>query len=213
MVGQAMIKRVKLIIFLTMALLTSSSLYSEESKPPEYLKYVDEIVADFAKEMKKKYKLHCYGDGGSMPTDVAEIDVLFISYSHSTVDEARKMEVNAVQELLKRINSHEKIRPYLREYPFSQDRVGVSISFRTETDSRPLDGSVAYVSIGKGKIFYYSAEMKMTAATPLTYMNEKNEVVKEMIPGTLEENLIDLMNEPYEKALKIVKAASTPNQK
>lgn len=213
MVDQAMIKRVKLIVFLIAALLTKSSLFSEESKPPEYLKYVDEIVADFAKEMKKKHKLHCCGDGGSMPTDVAEIDVLFISYSHSTVDEARKLEINAVQELLKRINSHEKIRPYLREYPFNQDRVGVSISFRTETDDRPLDGSVAYVSMGKGKIFYYSAEMKMTTAMPLIYMNEKNEVVKKMIPGHPEEDLINLMNEPYEEALKIVETASSQNQK
>ena len=211
--GQAMLKRVKLTVFLITALLTGPSLYSEESKPPEYLKYVDEIVEDFAKEMKKKHKLHCCGDGGSMPTDVAKIDVLFISYSHSTVDEARKMEVNAVQELLQRINSHEKIRPFLREYPFNQERVGVSISFRTETDDRPLDGSVAYVSIGKGKVFYYSAEMKMTAATPLIYMNEKNEVVEKLIPGQLEEELIDLMNEPYEDSLKIVGILPTPNQK
>jgi len=208
-----MLKRVKLTVFLITALLTGPSLYSEESKPPEYLKYVDEIVEDFAKEMKKKHKLHCCGDGGSMPTDVAKIDVLFISYSHSTVDEARKMEVNAVQELLQRINSHEKIRPFLREYPFNQERVGVSISFRTETDDRPLDGSVAYVSIGKGKVFYYSAEMKMTAATPLIYMNEKNEVVEKLIPGQLEEELIDLMNEPYEDSLKIVGILPTPNQK
>ena len=50
--------------------------------------------------------------------------------------------------------------------------------------------------------------------SPLTYMNEKNEVVKEMIPGTLEENLIDLMNEPYEEALKIVQTTPpNPNQR
>lgn len=208
-----MIKYVKLVAFAITTLLMRHELHSEESRPPEYLKYVDEIVKDFAEDMEKKYQLYCYGDGGNMPNDVAEIGVLFISYQKSTVESARKMEVNAIQELLRRINSHEKIRPYLREYPFNQDRVDVSISFRTETDNRPLDGSIALVFLAKNKIFYKTAEMKPTAATPLTYMNEKNEVVKEMIPGTLEENLIDLMNEPYEEALKIVKAASTPNQK
>ena len=58
---------------------------AEESKPPDYLKYVNEIVDDFVKDMKKKYNLHCYGSGGSMPTDVEKIDVLFISYHKSTL--------------------------------------------------------------------------------------------------------------------------------
>ncbi|MBX9745007.1 MAG: hypothetical protein K2X08_07355 [Chlamydiales bacterium] len=208
-----MIKYVKLIAFAITILLVRLDLYSEESKPPEYLKYVDEIVEDFAKDMKKKYQLHCYGNGGSMPNDVAEIGVLFISYQKSTIENAREMEVNAIQELIRRVNNHEKIRPYLREYPFNQDRVDVSISFRTETDNRPLDGSVALVFLAKNKIFYYSAEMKMTAAIPLIYMNEKNEVVKKMIPGTLQEDLVDLMNEPYEEALKIVGITPRPTQK
>ena len=206
-----MIKRANLGVFFITILLTRSILNSNETKYPDYLKYVDEIVKDFSNEMENRYELHYCGDGGSMPTDVAEIEVLFISYRHSTVDEARTMEVKAIQELLQRINSHEKIRPYLREYPFNQDRVGVSISFRTKTDDRPLDGSVALVFLAKNKIFYKTAEMKMTAATPLIYTNEKNEIVKKIIPGQLEEALVDLMNEPYEEALKTVGTASEPD--
>ncbi|MBX9743887.1 MAG: hypothetical protein K2X08_01605 [Chlamydiales bacterium] len=41
----------------------------------------------------------------------------------------------------------------------------------------------------KNKIFYYTAEMKMTATIPFIYMNE-----------------------PYEEALKIVETTSRPNQ-
>ena len=44
-------------------------------------------------------------------------------------------------------------------------------------------------------------------------LNEKNEVVEKLIPGQLEEELIDLMNEPYEDSLKIVGILPTPNQK
>ena len=179
-------------------------LHSEESKPPEYLKYVDEIIKDFSKDMEKKYQLHCYGDGGSMPNDVAEIGVFFISYQKSTVENARKMEVNAIQELVRRINDHEKIRPYLREYPFNQNRVDVSISFRTETDNRPLDGSVALVFLAKNKIFYKTAEMKMSEPVPLTRINKNNEWTKELIPGKLQEELVPLLEETYEEALKIV---------
>lgn len=208
-----MIAHVKTFIFVVFILITGSKLNAKETNQPEYLKYVDEIIADFAKDMKKKYELHFYGSGGSMPTDVEKIEVLFISHQQSTVDDARKMEVNGIQSLLQRINAHEKLRPYLREYPFKTDRVGLSISFRTETDDRPLDGSVASVFLARNKIFYRSAEIQIEEPTPLTYMNEKNEVVKEFIGGGPKEKLIPLMEETYEEALKIVGTTLRSDQK
>ena len=148
-----MLKYVKL-GFLFATILSGLSLNSKDLKPLEYEGYVNEIVRDFAKDMKSKYGLYCYGSGGSMPNDIEEIEVLFISYQKSTVEDARKMEVNAVEELLQRINAHDKIRPYLREYPFNQARVGISISFRTKNNERPIDGSVALVFLARNKIFY-----------------------------------------------------------
>lgn len=196
--------RAKIFIFLFFILFTAAEMNANQTKPPDYEKYVDEIVKDFSNDMTSKYALHCYGSGGSMPTDVEKIEVLFISYRKSTINDARKMEVDAVQELLHRVNSHEKIRPYLKEYPFNADRVNVSISFRTETDDRPLDGSVALVFLAKNKIFYRAAEMKMSPPIPLTRVKSNNEWTKELVPGKLQEELVPLMEETYEEALKIV---------
>lgn len=204
---------VKTFIFLFFIVFTGSKLNANETKTPDYEKYVDEIVKDFANDMINKYDLHCYGSGGSMPTDVEKIEVLFISYCKLAVSDARKMEVDAIQGLLHRINTHKKIRPYLREYPFNADRVNVSISFRTETDDRPLDGSVALVFLAKNKIFYRTAEMKMSTPVPLTRINKNNEWTRELIPGKLQEELIPLMEETYEEALKIVGTTPHPNEK
>jgi hypothetical protein len=201
------------IVIVIMFLIIGHSMNANERKSRDYLKYVDEIVDDFVEQMGKKYKLHCYGSGGNMPNDVEKINVRFAYYKKSTVDDARKMEVNAIQELLERINAHKKIRPYLREYPFGTDRVGITISFRTKTDGHPLDGSVASVFLANGKIFYRAAEIQIDESTPLTYMNEKNEVVKEFIGGGPKEKLIPLMEETYEEALKIVGTTPRPNQK
>ena len=192
---------------------TETKINANESKSPEYLKYVSEIIDDFVNDMEKKYELHCYGSGGDMPTDIEKIDVLFISYLKSTVADARKVEVAVIQELLRQINSHEKIRPYLREYPFGSDRVHISISFRTEADDRPLDGSVALVSIVNNKIYYDAAEMKMSAPIPLTRINKNNEWTKEVKPGELKETLTPLLEETYEDALKITGITHHPNQK
>ena len=141
-----------------------------------------------------------------MPKDVEKIKVLFSCRRKLTVDEARKIEVYAVQELLRRINAHEKIRPYLREYPFDVNRVGVPISVIKNGGGHPLDGSVGFVTTARNKIFYYIAEIYMKEPTPLIYMNEKNEVVKEFIGGGPRERLIPLMEEDYEEAVKIVEA-------
>ncbi len=200
---------VKLVIAI-FVLITGSNMSAKETKSPAYLKYVDEIVVDFVNDMEKKYKLHCYGSGGSMPNDVEKIEVLFISYTKATINNAREMEVRAIQDLLQRINTHEKIRPYLREYPFCINRIDVSISFRTKTDDWPLDGSVASVFLAKNKIFYRSAEIQIEEPVPFIYTNEKNEVVKELVGGGPNEKLIPLMEETYEEALKIV--GTTPSQ-
>ena len=107
----------------------------------------------------------------------------------------------------------EKIRPYLREYPFHTDRIGISISFRTNTDGHPLDGSVAHVSIGKSKIFYYTAEMRMSDPINSISLDKNNKPITKIIPGELEEELVPLMEESYEEALKIVGILPSPNQK
>ena len=190
-----------------------NSMNAKETESPDYLKYVDEIIDGFVKDMKKKYNLNCYGSGGSMPTDVEKVNVLFTFYRKSTVDDARKMEVNAVQDLLQRINTHAKIRPYLREYPFGTDRVGVTISFRTKTDGHPLDGSVALVFLVKNKICYHTAEMRMSDPINSISLDKNNKPITKIIPGELEEELVPLMEESYEEALKIVGILPSPNQK
>ena len=198
---------------LILLLITGSILAAEKEKPPEYIKYVDEITNDFVQDMEKKYGLHCYGSGGSMPNDVEKIEALFTSYRKSTIEDARKMEVNGVQALLKRINSHEKIRPSLREYPFTPSRIGMLISFRMLDDRHPVDGSVALVFLAKDTIFYDAAEIKIEEPTPFIYMNEKNEVVKELVGGGPREKLVPLKEESYEEALKILGISPPESQK
>jgi hypothetical protein len=212
MKDQKMAKLVNLLFIFIFILITGSKLMSKETKSPEYLKYVDEIVSDFVKEMEKKHHLECYGSGGSMPNDVEKIEVLFNACRKATVDDARKIEVDAIQELLKRINTHEKIRPYLREYPFDSNRVGISITFLTKKGDRPLDGSVAFVFLAKNKIFYDAAAIQIKEPTTRISMNKKNEVVKKLVGGGPKVELIDLMNEPYEEALKIVGITSQPTK-
>ena len=153
----------------------------------DYEVYVNQIVNSFAKQMKKEYGLVCIGEGGSMPYNVREISVKFIHYSRASIKEARALEVKATERLLEMINAHEKIRPFLSNYPFKPYQAEVAISFRRkENNDYYYDGSVVRVTQIKNTIFYKDKDEK----SPL---------------------YITLAKEPYEEALKIVQASEHEN--
>jgi len=170
--------KICLLLFLLSGL--AKHMVAEESRHAVYVQYANEVINQFDQDMKKELGLVCRGSGGKMPYDVEELDISFIAYQRATIEQARDIEVYVTERFLQAINSNEKIRPFLREYPFTVPRVEVAISFNKPDNSRYTDGSVAYLSVLNGKIFYRSEDPKT-------------------------ENLVDLMNEPYEEALKLVK--------
>jgi len=141
----------------------------------EYLKYVKEINNEHVEVMKKKYGLNCYGSGGSMPYDVERIQLMYRCFISKpiSIEVAREIEVSAVHELLRIINEHDKIRPFLREYPFNSDRVSLSIAFYDRKNQRPKDGSVSFVHNTKGKIFYDASETRTRKQSLYIYLDPK----------------------------------------
>ena len=151
----------------------------------EYLIYVDEVIRDFAKEIEEELYLENSGSGGRMPRDVEKISVIFCANRRASIEEARDIEVFAVKRLLEIINSHEKIRPFLREHPFNANRVDVTINFNNFENDRNYDGSVTFMFLSKGRIIY-------CAFDPITG------------------KFIDLLDESFEEAQKIVESNPKP---
>lgn len=164
-------------------LLIGGTLKANENSSETYVTYANDVIRSFAKVMKTEFGLQCCGSGGKMPHDIEEFKVGFEINRRATIEEARMFEVQATERFLKIINENEKIRPFLREFPFKANRVAVSISFNKKDNNPYTDGSVSYMSLIKGKIYYSAQEPK----------NEK---------------LYDIFEEPYEEALKIVENSS-----
>ena len=217
MVHKVLFVLVKIFFFL---MFIGTVLNAKEKPIDAYGKYVSEIVRDFAQDMKSKYDIHCIGSGGSMHKDIEKIQIIFHAKRTASIDEARKIEVDAIEQLLVMINNHEKIRPYLREYPFDSSRVGVSISFYTKNNERPLDGSVSHVTMARQKIFYDASEMRMVQ--PKKIIDARMDKTKDLDDLLCEDKdcpyksraprpmhyFVPLLEEPYEEALKIVQDTS-----
>ena len=180
----------------------------EKVKEENYLHYVNQVTYSFIEEMEKETGLYCSGSGGSMPHDVEEIKVMFVGYRRATIEEARALTVKGIQKLLEKINSHEKIRPFLREYPFTESRARISIAFQTNQGRRYLDGSVALVSNARNQIFYRRAEKQLIKHAPT--INGATGGIFSPAYESIEERLELIIKEPYEDAVKIVEAARPP---
>lgn len=151
----------------------------KKSDSQDYLKYVDEIIKSFADEMKVQFNLQCDGSGGNMPRDVETLTVSFSMNRRGTIEESRELEVHVAEKFLLAINTNEKIRPFLREYPFTIERIQVGISFCNSCNEFFADGTIAYLSLIKGRIFY-------------------------RIYDPFKQLLVEFFDEPYEEAQKIV---------
>ncbi|MBS0629927.1 MAG: hypothetical protein JSS30_06895 [Verrucomicrobia bacterium] len=169
----------KISLFIMSLIFLGCQMKEKEPEKESYVCYANQIINSFADEMKKEYGLHCSGSGGKMPFDVEEFMIGFALHRHATIEEARELEVAVTEKFVQTINANEKIRPFLRVYPFTPDRARVSIAFQKSNNRPYTDGSVALVFQVRNRI-YYNADSE-TSPT-----------------------LISLMDEPYDEALKIV---------
>ena len=143
--------------------------------------------------MKQEHGFLCIGSGGSMPYDVESIDIEFNVYQRATIEKARELIIMATRKLQKIVNAHKKIRPYLREYPFGSRRAFISLSFCKENHEHYADGSIAYI--------FHSYNQSLDRDI-LCYFIEDPEA----------DETVNLFDEPYEEAEKIVDNKNTQKE-
>ena len=121
-----------------------------------YVKLVHRVNASFTKEFGKDKHLHLIGSGGAMMDDVKGVTLHFISYEPYTIEEARSLYIELVENYLCRINQTEKLRPYLHDYPFTNANLNFIISFEDNSKHLRSDGYVAALYQVKDHELVYS---------------------------------------------------------
>ncbi len=117
---------------------------------------IDETFMAFAKEMRKELGLYSENMGGRMANDIEEISVRFVKFRPTGLEEARELEVLVSERLLRAINENEKLRPFLKKYPFTNDDVKVCIAFRDRKYFSYDDGSMERVTRVGDQVTYYA---------------------------------------------------------
>ena len=121
------------------------------------MKIASEIMGECIQEINITYGVSCNGSGGSFLDDVKTISLSFSAKDMNlSIDESRVLIVNAVERLIKRVNSNERIRPYLHQFPLASSGAKISFSFHTDSGERVGEKFVAYVSTDEKGWVYYS---------------------------------------------------------
>ena len=144
------------LLFFMMPLMAERTDYTAE-EDALMIRGVNEVVSVLKREMKEKFRLRCTGSGGSMPYDIQEIGVDFLLCRQVSIEEARELEVRATERFVEIINSHEAIRPYLRDYPWDYHRAKIMVSFERD-DGEDYPEGVSLVLQAKEKICYFGPE-------------------------------------------------------
>jgi hypothetical protein len=159
---------------------------------PEHLKEADGFTNQFINHALKKHNLVCFGSGGGFMEQINRFHLSFYSGGEKSIDEFRKLMVFVIDDFITQINSNEKIKPYLAEYPFPPERLTLSIALLGD-DRKPIinKGSdttlLTHAFLLKGKLHFHTRneEKYPDKRKYIETYEEAYNIVNEQFPGML----------------------------
>lgn len=124
---------------------------------PDYCQIAGRLTGIYEKEFARPRGLRLYGYGGAMMDDIKKIELRFSSFNKLSIEAARKLYIEMMEEILIRINQDAKIRPYLHDFPVGINNIKLAIGFNDKDRHILGDGHVAHMFIGKNDTLYYAA--------------------------------------------------------
>ncbi len=172
-------------IILIILLLALTVIGCDIGGEPNYIRMSDRIVKQYLKDMKNQYDLDCFGCGGGFLNKVNEIIISFEKQGPKSKKELRELVIKINEDLLKRYNENEEIRPYLKNYPFTAKNLRIGILLTDE----------------KGNAIHNKGSNK--EGLRAVYQSWGN--ISYQVKNDEKPNPQDVFEETYEEALSIVK--------
>ena len=126
----------------------------QNEEVPIYIKYADSITNPYIKDMCKQHNLSYFGGGGGFLYNVENINIKFISKKQVDIEQARNFLITCSEELLERINTSDKIRPYLDHYPFTKKGIQLDICYFDQKGTWNNPRFIAQATASNGYVYY-----------------------------------------------------------
>ncbi|MES2200190.1 MAG: hypothetical protein V4489_08495 [Chlamydiota bacterium] len=120
----------------------------------EYEDVANEITRKTIQKVAREKKMSAIGIGGGMLGDIYKMSISFQFFHPTTQMEARQLLVDVVSTYLQEINSNQKIRPYLHDYPFTAKNVQIDIWIKNPDRSDVAFNQIDYMVALSGELYY-----------------------------------------------------------
>ncbi len=138
-----------------------SSCQPPKQEKKTYVDFAGEARSEFIREMPQRYRLSPVGAGSGYFERIEDISYSFFSNTQDDIDTARKKVIELSELLLSKINQKRELRPYLCEYPFKGDDVGISIDYKyTDRDYIPDVNRLVYIRSSNGLVKFYFGDVR-----------------------------------------------------
>jgi hypothetical protein len=167
----------KLIVLLFITLFLTScetSVNEYEFLKPNKNSLANQVMAETAYQLKKEKNLIPFGTGARMMNQIEMLSLTFVYYEDIEIEEARKLLMEAIEVMTNVINSNEKIRPYLDQYPFGPSNLKISI-FLDKPNLEHEFGKLSSCSMTEGKFEYKVRHSRYDFTTVLSETYEEAE--------------------------------------
>ena len=154
----------------------------DEQKMSDHEKITKNIIQSFTQQVENEFELYCVGDGGGSNESIT---LIFEGCRRASIEEARLLQVTITERLISAINCHKELSNYFIQFPLSHKNINIRLGFVKENSSDYSDANVAYIFTVRNKMFYCSHDV-------------------------ITSKLIDVYEEPYEEAVKIVHNTHIP---
>lgn len=143
-------------LFLFLCIVISAC--NQEPSLPESDRLAYKISGRIAEQLNDKYDLRLNGVGLSGSGDEDSLKTIMLSFSLThlvTKEEGRDLILKCIEDFLREINNFEEIRPYLVQFPFTYENIGLRILFYSDASYRStLDPNIGCISLDDGIITY-----------------------------------------------------------
>ena len=133
----------------------------------DYPEIAHEITLRTAKQLEKEKGMELVGTGGGMIKQVNRLSMFLNYYSPQEIPEARKLALFVTDKFLYNINSDEKVRPYLNNYPFKIEDLKIFLSFLPSKYREVEPGKLDHIVINNGRLTFNTRSKETGRLTTL----------------------------------------------
>jgi hypothetical protein len=142
---------------LSLVAYVQDGLFSSNEGIPKSDAIVHEIMDETFELLGKKYKINPAGMGINGHFEYLELT--FQLFDVLTQDQLREMLFDCSEVFLEKINSNEKVKPFLKDVPFTQKNIGIVFFIRDENNQDVSDPNFCCVSVRRGD-FQFSTKTR-----------------------------------------------------